>query len=199
MTKTAHIAARTLLAHQRPMTSLMEKEIATVSTDMVFDKSDWVPLYFDRGNAVVSDCGQLTAYRAATLKGQLLWMVFTPGKLRGFHADCTDPVEAMDQAKASLMHRRAVRQDWTLVEQTARDLMVGRQRFSVRVEDLHASPLCAMGIEGFRRTIGMGNVTRMPGWMAALLMKIEPQMGFVIHAALQRQNRSQTVDGLAAA
>ena len=37
----------------------------------------------------------------------------------------------------------------------------------------------------------MGRFNRMPGWLAALAMKIEPQMGFVIHAAMQRHAKAQ--------
>ncbi len=197
MTKITHAAARTLLAKQRQYTSLLDKELIAVSDDMVFDKTDWVPLYFDRGNAVTSDCGQVTAYRAVTLKGEHLWMVFTPGKARGYHADCADPFEAIDRARNAWAHRRAVRQDWAAVEATARDLIWGRQRFSVTVADLEASPLCTMGCAGFRNAIGLGGVTRIPGWMAAVLMKVEPQMGFVIHAAMTRTRATRAADAAA--
>lgn len=187
MTKISHTAARLMLAQQRPMTSLMEKEILAEGSDMVFDKADWVPLYMDRGHCITSDCGKMKAYRSITLKGQLLWMVFTPGKIKGYHALANDPFEAMEQAQDSWANRRAVRQDWNEVKRTARDLIWGRQRFDVRLEDLEACPLCTLGIEGFRSAVGLGRVRRIPGRLAALLMMIEPQMGFVIHAAMQRQ------------
>lgn len=186
MTKITHTAARLQLAKQRQMTSLTDQEILSHSTEMVFTKADWVPLYFDRGNKVTSDDGQMAAYRAVTLKSELLWMVFTPTKECGYHASCSDPFETMERAKASWAERRAVRQEWDLVKSTARDLLTARQRFDVRIEDLVASPLCSLGIEGFRSAIGMQRVTRIPGWLAALLMKVEPQMGFVIHAAMKR-------------
>lgn len=191
MTKISHTAARLQLAKQRQMTSLIDQEILSHGSDMVFSKADWVPLYFDRGNKVTSDDGQLTAFRAVTLKGQLLWLVFTPGKTLGYHASCSDPFEAMEHAQNSWANRRAVRQEWDRVERTARDLLTARQRFDVRIEDVVASPLCTLGIEGFRSAIGMNRVTRIPGWIAALLMKIEPQMGFVIYAAMQRQSLEQ--------
>ncbi len=194
MTKISHTAARLQLAKQRQMTSLIDQEILSNSTDMKFTKADWVPLYFDLGNKVTSDDGQMAAYRAVTLKGELLWMVFTPTKECGYHASCSDPFEAMERAKASWANRRAVRLEWDLVERTARDLLTARQRFDVRIEDLEASPLCTLGIEGFRAAIGMKRVTRIPGWLAALLMKVEPQMGFVIHAAMQRHVAAQSVE-----
>lgn len=189
MFNTAHTTARLALAKTRPMTSLMDAEIIAVGEELVFYKSDWVPLYYDLNHKVRSDCGRINAFRARTLKGAFLWLVFTPEKARGYHADCSDPFEAIAMAERSWAGRRAVRANWEMVEQTARDLLAGRQQFDLRVEDLHACPLCTMGIEGFRRKIGLGRVTRIPGWLAALLMKVEPQVGFVIHAAKERQAR----------
>lgn len=187
MQKLSHSTARLLLAQQRRMTSLMEMEIASSGPDLVFTKADWVPMYFDRGHAVTSDCGKITAFRALTLKAQFLWMVFASDKARGFHASTHDPHDAIDKARAAWAHRRAVRQEWHLVESTARDLLWGRQSFDVRREDLHASPLCTLGAEGFLAAIGAGRAQRIPGRLAALLMKVEPQMGFVLHAAMQRR------------
>lgn len=186
MSKHTHATARLMLAKQRQMTSLMDKEFLAESPDMVFYSTNWVPLYYDRGNRVTSDCGQICAFRAITLKGQFLWLVFTKDKVHGFHAVGNDPFAAMVQAQQAWAHRGFVRQEWDAVERAARDLITGRQRFDVRVEDLYASPLCHLGIDSFRRACGLGRVTRIPGRLAALLMKIEPQMGFVIHAAMQR-------------
>ncbi|MGR3467232.1 MAG: hypothetical protein ACU0CI_05080 [Shimia sp.] len=189
MSLAQHAAARLLLARQRSMTSLMEQEIAAETSDMEFYAADYVPLYFDLASRVESDCAQMVAYRSATLRGQLLWMVFTQGKAKAYHASCTDPFEAFDRAARALARRKALKAQWHEVEALARDLLRGRQRFDVRVEDLHASPLCALGVEGFRAAFGLSRVTWIPGWLAALLMKIEPQVGFVLHAAAQRHAR----------
>lgn len=186
MTRLSHAAARLALAQQRQMTSLMEKEIIAETPDMVFTKADWVPLYYDRGHKVTSDCGTIWAFRALTLKGQFLWFVLTKDKTHGYHATATDPIAAIEMAKRAWDHRRAVRQDWHKVESTARDLILGRQRFDVRIEDLFNSPLCHIGFEGFRQAVGLGRVKRIPGRLAAILMQIEPQLGFLIHAAWQR-------------
>ena len=187
MPKLSHSSARLLLAQQRPMTSLVDREIASAGPDLVYTSADWVPLYFDRGHGVTSDCGKITAFRALTLKGHFLWMVFARDKARGFHASTDDPHRAIEMALTAWAHRRAVRQDWHRVEATARDLIWGRQRFDVRREDLHASPLCSLGAEGFLAAIGAGRAQRLPGRLAALLMKIEPQMGFVIYEAMRRE------------
>jgi hypothetical protein len=174
------------------MTSLIDKEIISEGADFEFYKTDWVPLYYDTGYAVTSDCGKITAYRAATLRGQLLWLVFSDGKARGYHALDDDPVAAIERAKAVWTRRSMVRKNWRDVEDAARDLITGRQKFDVRMEDAEASPLCVLGIEGFLRNIGMARVRKLPGPIAAILMKVEPQMGFVIFEALQRHRKTAT-------
>lgn len=189
-------AAKRLLAKQRQMTSLIDQEIVSDGRDFVFDKTDWVPLYFDKGYAVRSDCGKVIAYRAVTLDLQLLWLVFGEGKQRGYHAIEADPVAATHAAKATWARRAFVRSNWSEVEQVAQDLILGRARFDILWEDAVASPLCSLGIEGFIRSIGMPRVRRMNGRLAACLMKIEPQMGFVIYEAMQRRaNAGQHVSG----
>ncbi|MEX0280964.1 MAG: hypothetical protein AB3N13_07200 [Arenibacterium sp.] len=194
MTISKHIQARQLLAKQRQMTSLIDKDIISQSEDLTFDRTDWVPLYFDKGYAVRSDCGTATAYRAVTLDQQLLWLVFTDNKERGFHATAECPVEAIEQAQQIWEKRRNIKRDWYLIEQAARDLLAGRAKFSVTLEDAHKSPLCSLGIEGFLSSIGMGRVTKISGRMAAMLMRIEPQVGFVIYEAMQREKAQVTQD-----
>lgn len=186
MTHSKHQVAKLLLAKQRPMTSLIDKGIISSGEEFVFDKTDWVPLYYDKGYAVRSECGEVIAYRAATLDGVLLWLVFTPSKRRGYHALTRDPVQAIADAKAVWTRRAVVRNRWDEVQQSARDLRLMRSRFDIRMEDAEASPLCSLGIQGFMRAIGMGRVRSMPGWLAGWLMKLEPQMGFVIFEAMQR-------------
>jgi len=187
MSLSKHQQARQLLAKQRQMTSLIDKEIISSGNELVFDRTDWVPLYYDKGYAVTSDCGTATAFRAATLDHQLLWLVFTNGKSRGFHAMTDCPVAAIVEAQDVWMRRGEIRRDWYLVERAARNLMTGRARFRVRLADAHASPLCTLGIEGFLQSLGLGRVKSVSGRTAALLMQIEPQVGFVIYEAMQRE------------
>lgn len=174
------------LAKERQMLSLIEKEVLAGSGSFVFDNTNWVKLWYDPGYAVASDCGTMTAYRAITADGDLLWFVFGDGKKLGFHATETDPVAAMEEAKAAWAHRKAVRTRWDEVEEVSRDLWRGTQKFDVRIEDAHASPLCTQGIEGFMGSVGLGGLTRISGRTAAMMMKIEPQVGFVIFEAWQR-------------
>jgi len=79
---------------------------------------------------------------------------------------------------------------WTLGRRAARcgvdDLRRGRRHLRVSVEDAHASPLCSLGIEGFCASMGLAQVPAISGRLAGWLMRIEPQLGFVIDAAWQR-------------
>lgn len=174
------------LAAERPQSSLIDREIVSAGVSFVYDSTDWVRLWYDDGHAVTSPCGVLTAHRAITTCGRLLWLVRSTGKRRAYHAWSDDPADAMDEAARAWAHRKAVRADWQRIESLARDLRRGRRRFDVRIEDAHRSPLCTLGIEGFLSSLGMGRVTRISGRLAGWLMLIEPQVGFVIHEAERR-------------
>jgi hypothetical protein len=176
------------------MMSLMEKEFLAASDAFLFDKTDWVKLWYDPGHAIRSDCGKITAYRAITRRGQLLWYVFHTEKSRGYHASCSSPHAAIEEAQAVWVHRRLVKSQWSDVQRIAQDLASGKAKFDVRIEDAHASPLCTLGIDGFLSSVGLARVTRISGRMAALLMKLEPQMGFVIYEAWQRHKAAQKTE-----
>lgn len=181
-----------LLAGQRQMMSLIEKDILAASGTFEFDKRDWVKLWFDPGNVVTSDCGTVRAYRAITIEGTLMWYVFTDGKRRGYHAISGDPFAAMEEARTAWQRRRQIKARWGDIEAIARDLRSGRKSFEVRISDAHASPLCTLGIDGFMRSVGLGGFSRVSGRMAGMLMKIEPQLGFVIYEAWLRVQAEQT-------
>ena len=111
-------------------------------------------------------------------------------QLRTQHAGAASSTDTLRkqlaQARAAWDERRRVRAHWPVVRRIARDLALGRRRLEVRIEDAHASALCTVGIEGFLRRIGLGRVRRVSGRTAALLMALEPQVGFVILAAHER-------------
>ncbi|MEM6308745.1 MAG: hypothetical protein AAF754_01755 [Pseudomonadota bacterium] len=179
------------LANTRQMMSLMEKDILGAANTFIYDKTDWVKLWFDPDHAVTSDCGTITAYRAITIQGQLLWYVFGAGKSRGYHATCADPFAAMAEAQDVWARRKYIKTEWAFVETLARDLRLGKRKLEVRIEDAHASPLCTLGIEGFMASVGLKGVRKISGRIAGLLMKIEPQLGFVIFQAWQREQAQQ--------
>lgn len=187
------------LAAERQMTSLIDKDIIATGEAFTFYRPDWVPLYYDRGNEITSDDGSQTAYRAITTRGDLLWLVFSVGKTRGYHADVECPFDACHIARTALTRRRAIKQHaWQEVRQLAHDLRLRRLKMEVLIEDAEASPLCAMGTRYFLRRIGRPNVKRMSGFTLAWLMLLDGQLGFVLHQAAQRQAiAAKTQDNLA--
>ena len=185
---------RLALAMQRPMTSLTDRAILSVTTEFEDNRENWVRMWVDPGHAIRSDCGQMTACRGITRQGRLLWLVRAEGKAFGYHSAEACPFAAMDEAAAAWAERRRVRRNWAFVERLRRDLITGRQRFTVDIADAHRSALCATGIEAFMARIGLGHVRRLPGRLVALMMTIEPQVGFVILAAWERLNGPMPAD-----
>lgn len=176
------------LAAERQMTSLIDKEIVSYGEEFTFIRSDWVPLYFDHGHAITSDDGSQTAYRAITTRGELLWLVFSAGKSRGYHAESACPFDAFDEARGALERRRMVKQrHWQDVQELARDLRMRRVSMEILIEDAVESPLCALGTRHFLRSIGLPNVKRMSGFALSWLMLIDGQLGFVLYQAALRQ------------
>ena len=66
-----------------------------------------------------------------------------------------------------------------------RDLITERRRMPVGIEDTYNPPLCTLGVQGFVTSIGLSRVRRISGWLVALMMKIKPQLGYVIDQAHQ--------------
>lgn len=180
---------RATLAKQRQMMSLIEREILSGSDQIVPHSENWVRMWVDTGHRVSSGCGTMVAERGITRDGQLIWLITRAGKRHGFHATAADPFAAFEQARAAQARRREVRADWARVTRLRRDLLTGRVSFDVTLDDAAASPLCAVGIAAFMARIGMGRVRRVSGRIAALMMLIEPQVGFVIYEAAARQGR----------
>ncbi|MEM6593556.1 MAG: hypothetical protein AAF672_02120 [Pseudomonadota bacterium] len=176
-----------VLAADRQITSLIDKEIISSGQDYVFLRSDCIALYYDRAHIVRSDDGSQHAYRAITKQGEKLWLVFSEGKTRGYHAECDCPFEAFDITRRALQQRRQVKANWNDVRRLARDLRMRRVQLNVRLEDAERSPLCTMGIRHFLRSIGLPNLTRMSGFKLAWMMLAEPQLGFVLHEAAVRE------------
>ncbi|MFN6977785.1 MAG: hypothetical protein ACK4OP_06660, partial [Gemmobacter sp.] len=179
---------RLALAMQRPMTSLLDRAILSVTAEFAFDTENWVRMWVDPGHAVASDCGQCTATRGITTEGRLLWLVRHRDKAHGYHSAASCPFDAIAEAEWAWAERRRVRRNWAFVESLRRDLVAGRRRMTVEIDDAHRSALCATGIEAFMRRIGLGRVQRVSGRVAALMMLIEPQVGFVLAAAWERQH-----------
>lgn len=186
LTRTREGALKTRLAKERQMTSLLEREIVPASGAIQPNRENWVRMWVDTGHVVRGDRPGVRATRGIDDRGQLMWLVHRDGKALGYHATAADPVAAIEQAEAAWAHRKAVRQRWREVEALARDLRSGRRSFDVRFEDAAASPLCEVGIRAFLRRVGLSPDGAISGWFAAQLMRVEPQVGFVIYEAARR-------------
>ena len=190
-TKADHGQLKSRLTSCRQMMSLIDRDIAAASDEIQLVTENWVPMWVDTGHTITSDCGQLRAIRSIGFDGTLMWFVKHPDKKHGYHSAETCPFAAFEDAETAWRRRADVRAEWKFVEQIAADLLAGRKKFSVTRADAHASPLCSAGIDGFMARMGMPNVQKMSGRSAALLMKIDPQLGFVIREAHRRHAREQ--------
>lgn len=179
------------LARERQMMSLMEKEMIPLVEPFARKRENWVPMWVDLGNRVVCDTGAAVALRAITDRGELLWFVRQTGQRLGYHAQDDDPVAAMASAQAARAARRAVRGRWDEVRRLRDDVLRGKHRFEVHINDAYASPLCRLGVDGFMRRLGMGRVQRVPCRMAAAMTYVDEQVGFVLWQAWLR-HRAQT-------
>ncbi|MEM8631840.1 MAG: hypothetical protein AAGF74_11425 [Pseudomonadota bacterium] len=181
---------RQKLAFQRPMTSLLDRELLAISDDIVEERENWIRAFVDYGHAIECPSGQATAFKALDASdGSFFWLVRGNGKNQGFHSRAVDPYDAIDEAHTSRQRRRQVRKDWALVERLMRDLLLGRIQIRVRIEDAHNSPLCRMGIDAFLTRMRLGHVREISGRVAAILMWIDPKVGFVLYEAHSRSMR----------
>lgn len=192
--KADHGQLKTRLAKQRQMMSLIEKDIVAGSDAMVRVTENWVPMWIDEGHRIASDCGQLSAFRGISFDGKLMWLVRSSKKKHGYHAQTDCPFEAFEEAQCAWRRRAEVRAEWSEVERIARALLTGREKFSVSRADAHASPLCSAGIDGFMASIGMPRVQTISGRTAALLMRVDPQIGFAIREAYRRHMREKRAE-----
>ena len=187
LTKLPTNTLQNTLINQRPMTSLIERDLALATDDVKRETINWVPMWVDWGHTVRSDCNTATAMRAITNRGEFLWYVRHDTKKHGYHALPDDPFDAISEAMEAWRKRRLVRNQWADVRRLARDLLLGRQRLTVTLEDAEQSALCTLGINWFRERMKIKHKTSLSGRTAAALMKVEPQLGFVIYEAAQRE------------
>lgn len=180
-----------VLARQRQMTSLLEREIAASGTDFIEIYCDWIRAVYDPSQKVTSDDGLRTAFRAVSDQGELHWLVYTDGKVHPCHSEASCPFDAFEEARFASIRRKAVRSNWAEVETLIRDLRTGRVRFGIELEDAYASPLCAMGVRHFLRRVGLSRARRLPGVALAWLAALDPQLGFVIAQAAHRVGHTE--------
>ena len=178
----------TLLAARTGIPAL-ERLCADPERDILFDRSDWVSAYLDRGNTVSIDGGRLMATRAITTQGRMIWLVRSRHLSRAYHSRMADPHAAMTEAERAWQRRRDMRAHRDELGKIVHALRWGRLRYKIRVDDAYASPLCEEGVDGFLRVVGFGAITTFPGWFIAWCFAIDRQVGFVIWEAHQRHLR----------
>lgn len=188
-----HARLKSMLVKHRQMQSLMEKEIAVLSDDFEFTTENWIHLWVDHAQQVLSECGTTRAFRGISVDEEPMWLVRHRDKIYGYHSLAKDPVTAIEEAQRAWMHRKEVRRNWAQVEEIARDLAAGRLKFDVHVEDAYASPLCTAGIKAFMKRFRISHVKSITGRRAAMLMRADNQVGFVIHEAWKREMSAQPV------
>ncbi|MEL6642216.1 MAG: hypothetical protein AAFP98_13065 [Pseudomonadota bacterium] len=177
---------RTLVAARGGL-SLIEQDFA-IEAQTERETADWVPMWVDLEHAVRSERHQATAYRAITDDGLLLWYVRHDRKKKGFHSRASTAVAAFADAARTWQIRREIRRNWDQLQALQSDILMGRKAVKVTVDDAKGGGLCALGIDGFMKRFGIAKRTQISGRLAALLMKVEPQVGFALYHAACAQD-----------
>ncbi len=188
----SNIDLKNTLINTRELTSLMDREMALATGDVKRETINWVPMWIDWGHAFRSEKAKATAIRAIADTGDLLWYVRHDTKKHGYHSSISEPFQAIAEAEDAWNHRRVVRREWRDVVALSNELLTGRRKFSVTMQDIEDSALCSLGAKGFIKRFRLARRFPLSGRSAALLMKVEPQIGFVIHQAALRDNQART-------
>jgi hypothetical protein len=174
------------LAAERSSESAIERLCSDYESDIIFDRADWVSALVDTGNVIQFNTMKMTATRAITLQGKLIWLIRSAQYKRAYHSSQPDASSAIQDAICAWKRRSDMRRYREEVRAIVSDLRWGRKRFRIRVEDAYASPLCNEGVDGFLRSIGVGRFTDFPGWFIAWCFALDHQVGFVIWEAYKR-------------
>lgn len=174
------------LAAERPMTSLIDKEIIAEGSCFESSRDDWVPLYYDTGNKVTSDDMTMVTYRAIAERGELMWLVFHKRRKHAYHASQTCPFDAFDEAACVYAERSRVKSDWQRVQVLAQKLRSRKINLTVTRQDAEECALCYLGTQYFLRRFGKEHITTISGFWPAWLMPLEPQIGFILYKAAER-------------
>ena len=171
----------------RPMTSLLDKEIL-LATDMIQPGADrWVGALVDCGNFVPAEDGRIVAWRAIDRRGQLFWLVVSRFEAMRYHATTASAHAALTEGCAAFACRRRAKRHWPEIEALTHDLLHFRRRLTVTRDDARAGGLSLLAVTSFCDRLGLGGRVGIPGWLAAMLMRLEPDIGFALLAAARRQ------------
>ncbi len=189
------------LCMQRKMTSLVDRQLAVATTHFEKNTENWVHMWLDPEQIVKNECGAITAHRGITVQGELLWLVRHKDKKMGYHSAAPDPIAGIEEASFAWAERRRIRQRWHEVEILAEAARKGRYRQTVHIEDAYNSPLCETGVRAFMSRVGLRRYTqpgvgRLSAANVARLMLLEPQVGFVLMTAFERQHGDTAVSAV---
>ena len=174
------------LVAERSNQSAIERLCSDYDADIVFDRADWVSALVDTGNIIRFPTQKMTATRAITLQGKLIWLIRSAQYNRAYHSSEPDATSATRDAVRAWKRRSDMRRYRDDVRAIVSDLRWGRKRFRINVNDAYASPLCNEGVDGFLRSIGVSRFTDFPGWFIAWCFALDRQVGFVIWEAYKR-------------
>ncbi|MEM9872351.1 MAG: hypothetical protein AAF822_13965 [Pseudomonadota bacterium] len=152
-----------------------------------FDVSHGVQSWHDTENAVQSGFGTLTAQRAITVNGDLFWRVTDPKRRLVFHAQSAKAHDAMDLALRAWDNARQLRDAPGQLNHLVTELRRGSIAFGVQVSDAAATPLSVIGFRALLEASGLKDLRRISALSVLHLMKTEPLVLHVIHAAWARQ------------
>lgn len=181
------------LLAERPGISGLELSLGDLPGDLEFVRSDWVSTWVDRRHMVFSNWQGVTATRAITAQGRLIWMVKHPDYQRAYHARSTTAEAAIREARTAWKRRAAMRRHKAELRLITREMRFLKVRHDVTVDDAYASPLCDEGVDGFLRTLRLGRYRRFPGWLIAWLTIFDRQVGFVLFEARRRHEGERTI------
>jgi hypothetical protein len=178
---------KALLRAQRNDGHWRETSLEFQPDRLVFHRSDWVSVWLDLRQIALSRDGLITATRAITPYGRLLWLVRHCDHKRPFHSREADATAAFADAEAAWARRRQHRAVRSEVADIVRDLRRFRKRYRVTLDDAYRSPLCDEGVDGFLTTLGIAGFRSYPGWLIAWFYGFDRQVGYVLYEAHRRQ------------
>ncbi|MEL6617416.1 MAG: hypothetical protein AAFP16_00965 [Pseudomonadota bacterium] len=160
----------------------------------VFDVTHRVQIWYDTANAVQSQFGTLTAYRAITLRGELLWFVHEHGRGDRFHAVTDTALDAMCMANAAWDQAQRACAMAVQLTRLTQDIRRGRVRFHATLEDAQHTPMSPLGFRAVLDGAGLFGVSRISASTLVRMMRREPQLTYVLHAAWERHKSAPSDD-----
>ncbi|UWQ23109.1 hypothetical protein [Jannaschia sp. W003] len=191
---TRRLPAETLKARliaARPDLSLVEQEILSDGPHLERNTDNWVRSWVDRDHVVTHRSGRVTATRAITDSGLLIWMVQLQGNRFAFHADREGVDDAFRQASEARRARKAIAARWDEYRALRRRIFLGDRKLRITVDDARRAGLCELGIQGFLHRFGLGGRADFPGRLLAVLSYLDRQVGYAVYAGHTRQQAEE--------